>query len=166
MHPGRRLPEAKLDFNRDIRPILSDNCFACHGLDAKKRKADLRLDVPEGAYRKTDEGTQAVKPRDVNGSELWKRIITTDEDDLMPPPESHKKLTDAQKATLKRWIEEGAEYKPHWSFINRRAAARSRDLKSQISNLKSDRRLHPRPARSAKGSRRSRRRTGKRSSAA
>lgn len=109
--------DEKIDFNRDVRPILSDNCFACHGFDAKKRKADLRLDISEGAFRRTDEGTQAVKPRDLAGSELWKRITTTDADDLMPPPESHKKLTASQKNMLKRWIEQGAEYKPHWSFI-------------------------------------------------
>lgn len=114
---GLAAAESRTDFNRDIRPILSDNCFHCHGLDVKKRKADLRLDVPEGAFHKTDEGTQAVKPHDVNGSELWKRVTTSDADDLMPPPDSHKKLTDAQKALLKRWIEEGAVYKPHWSFI-------------------------------------------------
>jgi len=109
--------ESKLDFNRDIRPILSDNCFACHGFDAKKRKAGLRLDVPEGAYQPNKDGVVAVKPRDVNGSELWKRIVTSDADDLMPPADSHKKLTAAQRETLKRWIGEGAPYKPHWSFI-------------------------------------------------
>jgi hypothetical protein len=131
-----RAAEAAIDFNRDIRPILSDNCFHCHGRDAKKRKADLRLDLPEGAFHRTDEGTQAIKPRDVNGSEAWKRIVTTEADDLMPPPDSHKKLTDAQKATLKRWIEQGAEYKPHWSFIPPAlpAVPRIRDTKSDIRN--------------------------------
>ncbi len=109
--------DSKLDFNRDIRPILSDNCFACHGFDAKKRKADLRLDVPEGAFKPNKDGDIAVKPHDVNGSELWKRITTTNADDLMPPADSHKKISEAQKATLKRWIDEGAPYKPHWSFI-------------------------------------------------
>lgn len=108
----------KIDFNRDIRPILSDNCFQCHGFDAKKRKAGLRLDVPEGAFQTNKKGRTAVKPRDPNGSELWKRLITTDEDELMPPPDSHKRLTEAQKALLKRWIDDGAHYKPHWSFIN------------------------------------------------
>ncbi|MBX7210911.1 MAG: PSD1 and planctomycete cytochrome C domain-containing protein [Verrucomicrobiaceae bacterium] len=106
----------KLDFNRDIRPILSDNCFACHGFDAKKRKADLRLDVAEGAFAKSKEGTVAIKPGDVAGSELIKRIVTKDEDDLMPPADSHKKLTSAQIETLKRWVAEGAPYKKHWSF--------------------------------------------------
>jgi len=131
-----RAAEARIDFNRDIRPILSDNCFRCHGFDEKKRKADLRLDVPEGAFRKTDDGSQAVKPRDVNGSELWKRITTTDEDDLMPPADSDKKLTEGQKALLKRWIEQGAQYKPHWSFITPvpPPVPKLSDLRSRISN--------------------------------
>lgn len=106
----------KLDFNRDIRPILSDNCFSCHGIDAKHRKGDLRLDTAEGAYFKDKEGVQAVKPGDLAGSELVKRILTTNEDDLMPPPDSHKKLTKPQIETLKRWITEGAGYKKHWAF--------------------------------------------------
>ena len=99
--PPIRAAEPRLDFNRDIRTILSDNCFACHGFDAKKRKADLRLDVPEGAFQVSKEGTAAVRPRDLNGSELWKRIVTTDADDLMPPPDSHKKLTAAHYVQIK-----------------------------------------------------------------
>ncbi|MCB1227557.1 MAG: DUF1549 domain-containing protein, partial [Verrucomicrobiales bacterium] len=105
----------KLDFNRDIRPILSDNCFACHGFDAKKRKADLRLDTAEGAYAAID-GAFPVKPRDPKGSTILQRIRSTDEDEVMPPPDSHKKVTPAQAAILERWIQEGAEYKKHWSF--------------------------------------------------
>ena len=105
----------KLDFNRDIRPILSDNCFACHGFDAKKRKADLRLDTPEGATAIND-GVQAIKPGDPDGSELIKRLLTKDPEEVMPPPESHKKLTQAQIDTLRRWIAEGAAYRKHWSF--------------------------------------------------
>ncbi|MGV3659900.1 MAG: PSD1 and planctomycete cytochrome C domain-containing protein [Prosthecobacter sp.] len=105
----------KLDFNRDIRPILSDNCFACHGFDAKKRKADLRLDVPEGAFMAID-GAFPVKPGSPEMSTIIQRMISTDEDEQMPPPESHKKVTPAQIEILKRWIKEGAEYKKHWSF--------------------------------------------------
>lgn len=105
----------KLDFNRDIRPILSDNCFACHGIDAKKRKADLRLDTPEGAYALI-EGAQAVKPGDVKASTMIERIISTDEDEVMPPPESHKKITAKQLEMLKLWITQGAAYKKHWAF--------------------------------------------------
>ena len=106
---------AELSFNRDIRPILSDNCFACHGIDAKKRKADLRLYTPEGAYALI-EGAQAVKPGDVKASTMIERIISTDEDEVMPPPESHKKITAKQLETLKLWITQGAAYKKHWAF--------------------------------------------------
>lgn len=105
----------KPSFNRDIRPILSENCFACHGFDSKKRESDLRLDTPEGAFTETD-GVIPIKPGDLAKSAVWQRIITTDEDDLMPPPDSHKKLTQAQKDTLKRWIEQGAAYQKHWAF--------------------------------------------------
>ena len=107
---------SKLDFNRDIRPILSDNCFACHGLDAKRRKGDLRLDTPDGAFKKDKDGVVAVKPGDLANSELVKRILTKEADDLMPPADSHKKLTAPQIETLKRWISEGAGYKKHWAF--------------------------------------------------
>ena len=105
----------KLDFNRDVRPILSDNCFACHGFDAKKRKADMRLDLPEGAFTAID-GVLPIKPGDPEVSSIIQRILSKDEDEVMPPPETHKKVTPAQVEILKRWIKEGAEYKKHWSF--------------------------------------------------
>ncbi|MFO1440117.1 MAG: PSD1 and planctomycete cytochrome C domain-containing protein [Verrucomicrobiaceae bacterium] len=107
--------EEPLSFNRDIRPILSENCFACHGFDSKHREAELRLDTPEGAYMAKD-GAFPIKPGDLAKSEVWQRIITSDEDDLMPPPKSHKKLTQKQKDTLKLWIEQGASYQKHWAF--------------------------------------------------
>ena len=103
----------KVDFNRDIRPILSDNCYACHGPDEKARKAKLRLDVAESALAK-----HAIVPKDLKKSELWARITTKNADDLMPPPESNKKpLKPEQIALLKQWIEEGANYQGHWSFV-------------------------------------------------
>lgn len=105
----------KLSFNRDIRPILSENCFACHGFDAKKREAELRLDTAEGAYTAKD-GVFPVKPGDLAKSEIWQRIITADEDDLMPPLKSHKKITQKEKDTIKLWIEQGAPYQKHWAF--------------------------------------------------
>ena len=105
----------KIDFNRHVRPILSDNCFACHGFDAKHRKADLRLDVPEGAFAMTD-GVQAIRPGDSDASALIQRILTQDEDEIMPPPDSHKKLTKDQIALLKQWVKEGATYRKHWAF--------------------------------------------------
>ncbi len=103
-------------FNRDIRPILSDNCFACHGFDAKKRKAGLRLDTQEGAFAPNKEGKAAIRPGDPAGSDLWVRLNTADAEDVMPPPETHKQLTSEQKSLVKRWIEEGAAYQKHWAF--------------------------------------------------
>lgn len=105
-----------LDFNRDIRPILSQNCFACHGLDEAHREADLRLDTPEGAFRDLG-GHVAVAPGDPARSGLIERIHATDPELMMPPPRSHKQLTDEQKELLNRWIAEGAPYAKHWAFI-------------------------------------------------
>jgi hypothetical protein len=104
-----------IQFNRDIRPILSDTCFGCHGFDAGKRKADLRLDIAEGATA-LHKDHQAIKPGDLDGSELWKRINSRDAKVMMPPPESGKKLKPEQIATLRRWLEEGAPYQKHWAF--------------------------------------------------
>ncbi len=106
----------KLQFNRDIRPIFSDNCFSCHGTDAKKREAKLRLDTAEGAYKANDDGEFPIKPGDLAKSDAWQRITSDDKDEIMPPPKSHKKLTAAQKETIKRWIEQGAPYQKHWAF--------------------------------------------------
>jgi mono/diheme cytochrome c family protein len=106
----------KLQFNRDIRPIFSDNCFSCHGIDAKKREAKLRLDTAEGAYKANEDGVFPIKPGDLAKSDAWERISSNDKDEIMPPPKSHKKLTAAQKDTIKRWIEQGAPYQKHWAF--------------------------------------------------
>lgn len=114
---GAGASEAKpLSFNKDIRPILSDKCFACHGFDEETREAKLRLDTPEGAFRKKKRGKSAIVPGKPDESEAWLRMITTDEDDLMPPPDSHKKMTKEEKAIIRQWIEEGAEYQQHWAF--------------------------------------------------
>ncbi len=102
----------KLEYNRDIRPILTDTCFACHGVDGAARKADLRLDQRQAAI-----DMSAIVPGKPDQSSLIDRIFTTDPDKIMPPPKTHKVLTDEQKAILKRWIEDGAEYQPHWSLI-------------------------------------------------
>jgi hypothetical protein len=104
-----------IEFNRDVRPILSNACFTCHGFDAKARKARLRLDVPEGAYAVRKGGTP-IKPGDPQASAVWTRITSDDPDEVMPPPDSKKTLTAAQKETLRRWIEQGAKYQKHWSF--------------------------------------------------
>ncbi|NDH95227.1 MAG: hypothetical protein EBZ13_11995, partial [Planctomycetia bacterium] len=101
-----------LDFNRDIRPILSENCFYCHGQDGNKREADLRLDQRETAIK-----AGAIEPGDPTASELVARIHADDPDVLMPPPESNRRLSAEQKAMLSRWIEAGAVYEPHWAFV-------------------------------------------------
>ena len=107
---------AKVSFNWEVRPILSEHCFSCHGFDAKHRKADLRLDTREGALADND-GVRAIIPGDPAKSELWKRLLSQDAEEVMPPPEAHKpKLTAKQLATLRTWIEEGAPYEPHWAF--------------------------------------------------
>ncbi len=107
---------APLQYNRDIRPILSEKCFACHGFDEKTREADLRLDEPEAAFKADKHGNAAIVPGKPDDSLIWYHITSTDEDEVMPPPESKKTLTDAEKATLRRWIEEGASYQKHWAF--------------------------------------------------
>lgn len=107
----------KLSYNRDVRPILSDKCFSCHGFDAKHREADLRLDTAEGAAAKTEGGGVPIKPGTPAESEAWQRILSTDPDEMMPPPKSHKTLANAERDIIRRWIEEGAAYEKHWSFI-------------------------------------------------
>ncbi len=104
-----------ISFNRDVRPILSEYCFACHGFDAKQRKADLRLDVAEGAYAERD-GDTPLKPGNLMESELWLRVISDNPEEVMPPPATKKKLTAEQKETLRKWIEQGAKYQKHWAF--------------------------------------------------
>jgi hypothetical protein len=106
-----------LSFNKDIRPILSDKCFSCHGPDVKQRKAGLRLDTAEGAYGKSRSETVAVVPGDLNQSGVWVRINTSEKDEAMPPSKSNKVLTAAQRELLGRWIAEGARYEQHWAFV-------------------------------------------------
>ncbi|MCM8532723.1 MAG: PSD1 and planctomycete cytochrome C domain-containing protein [Lentisphaeraceae bacterium] len=110
----------KINFNQDIRPILSDRCFHCHGPDAHDRKKKLRLDLAQGddgAYR-VRKGVAGIKPGSLKESSVWQRIITDDEDDVMPPTDAHKKpLTPEEKELIKRWIEEGAEYQDFWAFV-------------------------------------------------
>jgi hypothetical protein len=109
--PARASETEAIGYNRDIRPILSDNCFYCHGPDAGHRKAKLRLDVRDEAIKK------ALIPGKPDESELVRRIFSTDEDEQMPPPKSEKKLTAAQKELLRRWIAEGAVYQKHWAYL-------------------------------------------------
>ncbi|MCB1233717.1 MAG: DUF1549 domain-containing protein, partial [Verrucomicrobiae bacterium] len=115
--PGSAPGADTIDFARDIRPILSDNCIYCHGPDEAHREAGLRLDLKEAAFAKNDEGVFALVPGDLEKSEAWRRIVTGEADDLMPPPKSNKRLTPDQKNLLRRWIESGAEWTDHWSFV-------------------------------------------------
>ena len=103
--------DAPIEFNRDIRPILSENCLYCHGQDGNKRKADLRLDVRDVAIE-----TGAIVPGNAGASVLLERIHSTDAEVLMPPPTSNRRLSDEQKKLLERWIAAGAVYQPHWTF--------------------------------------------------
>jgi hypothetical protein len=114
--PADAKPARKIDFNRDIRPILSDNCYYCHGPDKGHRKAELRLDTKEGLFTAKDDAFPVVagKPDD---SVLFMRITSDDLDVKMPHKDSNKRLTPDQIALIKRWIEEGADWKGHWSYV-------------------------------------------------
>ncbi|MGV3608221.1 MAG: DUF1553 domain-containing protein [Planctomycetaceae bacterium] len=101
-----------ISYNQDVRPILAENCFACHGADSASRKADLRLDKREAAVEAT-----AIVPNKPDESEMIKRILSKDPETIMPPPTSHKQIKPEQIAILRQWIESGAEYQAHWSFI-------------------------------------------------
>src|SRR4051794_4523245 len=111
----RPVPD-QIDFNRDVRPVLSDNCYACHGPDKNKRKADLRLDTKDGLMSSHDDIHTVVagKPGE---SELFRRVVADDPDERMPDPKSNKRLTPREIAVLKKWIEQGAAYKGHWAFL-------------------------------------------------
>jgi hypothetical protein len=106
-----------VSFSRQIRPLLSENCFACHGPDDKSRKAKLRLDIKAGAFAKLRGGRFAIVPGKVAASELVSRVCSTDPDEQMPPPRSGKKLTPEQKDLLHRWIDQGAQWAEHWAFV-------------------------------------------------
>jgi hypothetical protein len=112
LESGAHAESPALDFNRDIRPILAENCFYCHGQDANKRQAELRLDVQDVAIE-----AGAIVPKDPRSSELVSRINAKNPKELMPPPKSNRRLTPEQKKRLERWIEEGANYATHWAFV-------------------------------------------------
>ena len=140
---GRLVTAAEpVDFNRDIRPLLSDRCFGCHGPSTEDRQADLRLDMmdeAEGPFVDRG-GYRALIPQDLEGSGVWQRISTTDNDMLMPPPDSHQKpLSLAEKDLIKRWILQGARYDKFWAFI----PPRSQSLPSTTDATWSRNRLDP-----------------------
>ncbi len=113
---GAPLSAAPLDFQRDVRPILVEHCFHCHGLDDKSREAGLRLDLRDSATAKLESGATAVVPGNAAQSELFKRITATDTDTMMPPPSVKKRLTPAEIKTLEQWLNDGAAYSGHWSY--------------------------------------------------
>ncbi len=106
-----------VNFRRDIRPILSDNCYTCHGQDEQHRKAGLRLDTKEGAIEALKSGKAAIIPGKSGESALFNRVSATDESDRMPPADSGKSLTKGQVELIRRWIDEGADWQRHWSFV-------------------------------------------------
>ena len=110
------LPD-KVDYNRDIKPILSDNCYACHGPDEEQVKGGLRLDSFAAATKELKSGARAIVPKDTEESELVYRVHTTDADELMPPAESNKSLTAREKALLKKWVAQGGEFAKHWAYV-------------------------------------------------
>lgn len=109
----------EVSYNLHIRPILSDNCFACHGPDANQRKAGLRLDHAEEAYRALEENPQfyAIVPGEPKKSMAFLRITSKDHTQMMPPPESNLSLTERQISLIEKWIKQGAEYEKHWAFV-------------------------------------------------
>ncbi|HWB05770.1 MAG TPA: DUF1553 domain-containing protein [Verrucomicrobiales bacterium] len=114
--PLSAAPAADLSFNRDIRPILTENCFQCHGPDPGSRKANMRLDLADHATAKAKSGAVPIVPGKPDESEFIKRIFATDPDEAMPPAETHKVLKPGQKELLRRWISQGAKYEGHWAF--------------------------------------------------
>ncbi len=110
--------EGPVSYAFEVRPILSDKCFACHGPDAGKREADLRLDTAEGAFAPLkDSPGSAIVPGDPEKSVAWQRILSKDPEQMMPPLSSHLVLSEEEKGILRRWIGEGAKYEPHWAFL-------------------------------------------------
>src|SRR5690554_5722055 len=109
----------QISYNFHVRPILSDNCFACHGPDANKREAGLRLDIEENAYAalKENPDAHAIVPGNPGQSELVRRIKSTNPDEMMPPPSSNLRLTDEEISVLEKWVAQGAAYEKHWAFV-------------------------------------------------
>ena len=119
---GQTAAPAAVSFQQQVRPLLSNTCFRCHGPDEKERQAGLRLDRRESAVSKLESGHTAISPGKAEASEIIRRINSTDPEVMMPPPSLNKPLSDADKRVLKTWVEQGAEYREHWSFV---APARS-----------------------------------------
>lgn len=137
--------DSPIDFNRDIRPILSNRCLKCHGPDEKERQAGLRVDSRDGAFAKLESGKVAVVVGKPDESELIRRVTSADDSERMPPV-GHGKPLDAREVELLRaWIRQGAKFAKHWSYERpaRPAVPAIENRKSKIKNQKSDRRLYP-----------------------
>ncbi len=133
---GKSLPK-NIDFNFHVKPILSDKCFACHGPDVSKQKGNLRLDMQENAYAALGEQRDhaALVPGKIQKSHAYLRMISTDPETIMPPPASNLSLSNFEIAIIAKWIEQGAKYKPHWSFIKpQKTEPPEVENKSQIKN--------------------------------
>ncbi|GLR70294.1 DUF1553 domain-containing protein [Agaribacter marinus] len=116
-------PNESISYSLQVKPILSDRCFACHGQDADNRKADLQLHSPEMAYKKFKDGSQAIVPGNAELSVVYQRLISEDPDYIMPPPSSHTTVTQQEIQIIKAWIDQGAEYEKHWAYIPPKKAA-------------------------------------------
>jgi hypothetical protein len=114
--PKRQSSSEPVDFSSQIRPVISSKCFSCHGADESSRKAKLRLDVRDEAI-KDRKGSRAIVPGDIANSEMIRRITATDPDDVMPPPKSGRTLSAGEIDLIRRWIQQGAAYTPHWAFL-------------------------------------------------
>ena len=130
--PSSLLQAQEVDFDRDIRPILSNNCFACHGPDQNTREAELRLDDKDSVF--SDRDTPLITPGKSSASELFRRISSTDENEMMPPAGFRKKLTDDQIELIKNWIDQGAEWKQHWAWTAPNRPAVPQAPKNKTSN--------------------------------
>lgn len=135
----------KLRFNRDIRAVLTDKCFACHGPDAQTVEGGLRLDLREEAV-----AAEAIVPKDPEASEIVSRIFSTDEDSIMPPPSAHKPLSEEERELLKQWIAEGAEYEPHWAYTPLQAERPEDETPTQAIDRFIDQRLRAEQVQAAK----------------
>lgn len=123
-HDEENIPEI-ISYNFDIRPILSDKCFVCHGPDANKRQVGLRLDIAENAYQELDEhpNAHALVPGNLLLSQVYTRITSDDSSTIMPPPESNLTLSEREIKLIEKWIQQGAKYEPHWAFIPPKSSA-------------------------------------------
>ncbi len=136
--------EEPIQFNRDVRPILSQACFRCHGFDAKTREADLRLDKPEDALAHRD-GKAAIKPGNLEESLVWQRILSSDPDLVMPPPSANRQLTADEKKILEKWIQQGATYQQHWAFEPLPKGEQSLDIDGELNRVIEQNKLEKNP---------------------